>query len=222
MEHLEDADSDDMDTTGTNGSYFFSSWGYGDRLILRDLYRRYAFPKVHFMKKIELSGRGQSCGHWPMWRAMAKALLSEVRKKISPKDLENFFWDVLAEGSEVAATLDRMLDCRHAVRSPRTRSARAVVPKVKVKPDRRTSATIHSEGIDEGGGQQKTAVLDLTPRQPLRDKVKVEPFSLDEQGVVASFEPTTVEGGGGRGHRFRHAAGVCSRLGQRRRLPCWT
>lgn len=166
-----------MDTAGTNGNYYFSSWGYGDRVFLRDLYKRYAFSKVHIMKKIEQSGRGRSCGHWPMWRAMAKALLSEVRRRISPKDLENFFWDVLAEGSDVTATLDQLLDCRHAVGSPRVRS-RAVVPKLDVKPVRRSAATTFAYDSDGGGGQQKTTLL-------------------DEQGAVALFEPTTVEGGAG-------------------------
>lgn len=218
MRRVKRTDSDDTDTAGAKSGYFFSSWSYSDRIILRCVYRRYAFSKVYLMKKIEQSGRGRSCGHWPLWRAMAKAVLSEARRRISPEDLENFFWDVIGRGSDMTTTLDKLLGCPHSPRSSRARR-RAVMPKLNVKPVKRSAATTSSDDSDEEE-EQKTALrrlvtrekrtkflprptakdeelpVDLSPRRPQRDEVKVKPFSLDEQGVVAFLDPTTVHGGG--------------------------
>ncbi|KAH9360384.1 hypothetical protein HPB48_008390 [Haemaphysalis longicornis] len=206
MQRLKYTEPDDTDTTRTNGSYYFSSWSNTDRLVLRGLYKRYACPKVHLMKKIEESGRGRSCGRWPMWRTMAKALLSEVGKKITPKKLHDFFWDVIGRGSDVTATLDQLLGLE-AVSSSLVLS-RAVVPKLNVKPARRSSATTSWDDRDKG--RQKTASrrpsprrtakneelpLDLTLRPPQHDEVKEKPLSCDEQCVLALFYAMMVEGG---------------------------
>ncbi|KAL1478436.1 hypothetical protein MTO96_016274 [Rhipicephalus appendiculatus] len=99
----------------SGGSYYFSSWSYEDRAFLRALYKKYPCTKVHLMVQITKSapaaGR-RDCSHWRLWANMARQVRSSIRKQVTPKEMEAFFWDVIAEGTgqdEVTARLDALI-----------------------------------------------------------------------------------------------------------------
>lgn len=207
MLRLEGTDSEEgTKNNGTNGDYYFSSWSHSERLYVHSLYKRYACTKVHIMKKIEQSGRGRDCGHWRMWQNMANALLVGLRKIVSPKTLENFFWDVIAEGStqtEVTSTLERLLDCR---RPPR-RSSGGAFSRRRSKREVATSSDDSDEDenrplvrqLPRRTPRNDQLPLDLSPHRSCdhipHDSIKVErPSSGGQDGVVAVFEPTVLQG----------------------------
>ncbi|KAH7938515.1 hypothetical protein HPB49_024756 [Dermacentor silvarum] len=94
--------------------YFFSIWSYEDRAFLRGLYKRFACTKVHLMLQIMKASPGPpwSCSHWRMWQNMAREVRSSLKWQVSPKKIEDFFWEVIADGTghyDVTERLDALI-----------------------------------------------------------------------------------------------------------------
>ncbi|KAH7980161.1 hypothetical protein HPB49_013569 [Dermacentor silvarum] len=94
--------------------YFFSMWSYEDRAFLRGLYKRFACTKAHLMVEIMKASPGPpwNCSHWGMWQNMAREVRSSLKWQVSPKKIEDFFWEVIADGAgqcDVTERLDAMM-----------------------------------------------------------------------------------------------------------------
>ncbi|KAH7947586.1 hypothetical protein HPB52_013856 [Rhipicephalus sanguineus] len=102
-------------SSSSGGNYYFSSWSYEDRAFLRALYKKFPCTKVHLMVQIMKSAPAAGrwdCSHWPSWANMARQVRSSIRKQVTPKEMEAFFWDVIAEGTgqdEVTERLDALI-----------------------------------------------------------------------------------------------------------------
>ncbi|KAL3191373.1 hypothetical protein MRX96_059900 [Rhipicephalus microplus] len=97
------------------GNYYFSSWSFEDRAFLRALYKMFPCTKVHLMVRIMESTPNADhwdCSHWRLWANMARQVRSSIRKQVAPKEIEAFFWDVIADGTdqdEVTERLDALI-----------------------------------------------------------------------------------------------------------------
>lgn len=102
-------------SSSSGGNYYFSTWSYEDRAFLRALYKKFPCTKVHLMVQIMKTDPGAGrwdCSHWPSWAKMARQVRSSISKQVTPKEIEAFFWDVIADGTgqdEVTERLDALI-----------------------------------------------------------------------------------------------------------------
>ncbi|KAH6928898.1 hypothetical protein HPB50_020706 [Hyalomma asiaticum] len=157
--------------TSTGELYFFTFWPYEDRAFLRALYKKFACTKVHLMAPIMKSAPADrwDCGHWNMWRNMASAVHSRLGRRVSPKNMESFFWHVIAQGTdanEVTERLDKLI-CPFAPCSARHKSSGAL-GKVRATESQTTSSEEYDESIED----DDDSVFTLRPSRSARRKSK--------------------------------------------------
>ncbi|KAH6928895.1 hypothetical protein HPB50_020703 [Hyalomma asiaticum] len=141
-------------STSTGELYFFTLWPYEDRVFLRALYKKFACTKVHLMAPIMKSAPRDrwDCGHWNMWRNMANAVRSKLRRQVSPKKMESFFWDVIAQGTDaddVTERLDKLIYGPYAPCPAVHTSSGALVGKVREAESETTSSEEYDESVED-------------------------------------------------------------------------
>ncbi|KAH6928892.1 hypothetical protein HPB50_020700 [Hyalomma asiaticum] len=94
--------------------YFFSSWPYEDRLILRKFYDLYVAKWVYLMQQNEAAGGRQrdDCSQWSLWRSLSVKLRSSCNRSVQEEEIEHFFRRVIcgvSRASQVSDLLDSLL-----------------------------------------------------------------------------------------------------------------
>ncbi|KAH6946237.1 hypothetical protein HPB50_012335 [Hyalomma asiaticum] len=166
-------------STSTGERYFFSLWPYGDRAYLRALYKKFACPKVHLMAAIMKSAPADrwDCGHWRMWGNMAGKVCSVLGYRVSPKKLESFFWDVIAQGTdvdEVNERLDKLIYGASGACSAGDESSGAPgkATERRQKP-RRARITMRASARRESNDTERAATCTPSPSAPPEDQARL-------------------------------------------------